>query len=401
MQKPIRVLFISHDSGLYGAQLSLLGLLQKLDRNRFEPWVFANSEGPLVAAIRDLDIPVVIRPIVHWVASGSAIEQTWFSQVKSVFDGLRARVWAIAHLIEQNDIQIVYTNTVTCIEGALAARITHRLHVWHLREKVRANSQLRSIVPAYVLPWVINSLSWRVLVNSQYLYRAYNYFPLKKKLSVVYNGVDPDKFTFNHEEASLLLRSELNIPTRHKIVATIGSVIPRKGQLLFANSASHLVLTTPDVTFIVVGDGSSEYMKLVQNHVKKLGLESNFHFLGCRKDIPKILAGVDLLIIAADDEPFGRTVIEAMAAGIPVVSTKCGGPEEIILDGVTGLLVPLKSPSAMAEAMKRILNNPEFSKALIKASKDRLFQKFTLQAYADNVQSQLESANYSYYLPDQ
>jgi glycosyltransferase involved in cell wall biosynthesis len=401
MQKPIRVLFISHDSGLYGAQLSLLGLLQKLDRNRFEPWVVANSEGPLVAAIRDLDIPVVIRPIVHWVASGSAIEQTWFSQVKSVLDGLRARVWAIAHLIEQNDIRIVYTNTVTCIEGALAARITHRLHVWHLREKVRANSQLRSIVPSYVLPWFINALSWRVLVNSQFLYRAYTYSPLRKKLSVVYNGVDPDKFSFNHEEASLLLRSELNIPSNHKIVATIGSVIPRKGQLLFADSASRLVLTTPDVTFIVVGDGSAEYMKLIQNNVKKLGLESNFHFLGCRKDIPKILAGVDLLVIAADEEPFGRTVIEAMAAGIPVVSTKCGGPEEIILDGVTGLLTPLKSPSAMAEAIKRILNNPDFSEALIKASKDRLFQKFTLQAYADNVQSQLESANYSYYLPDQ
>ena len=395
--KKVRVLFVSHDSSLYGAQLSLLGLLEKLDRSRFEPWVVAHSEGPLIEAIRSLNIPVTIRPIVHWIASGKAAEKSWFYRSKTLARGLRSRAWALAHLIELNGIDLVYTNTVTCIEGALAAKMTNRPHIWHLREQVRGNSQLRTVVPEFLLPWVINALSTRILVNSHYLYRAFAYYPLREKLTVVYNGIDPERFDINHEKASYTLRSELNLPLNSKVVAIIGSIIPRKGQLLFVNAASHLVSSIPDVAFLVVGEGPPDYVQLVKNRVQVHGLKMNFHFVGSRNDIPKILAGVDLLVIAADEEPFGRTVIEAMAAGVPVVSTKCGGPEEIILDGITGLLVSTDNPIEAANAIERILNDPEFASNLIKAGKDRLNNLFTLRAYTDNVQSVLESVNHSHH----
>jgi glycosyltransferase involved in cell wall biosynthesis len=166
---------------------------------------------------------------------------------------------------------------------------------------------------------------------------------------------------------------------------------------LFVNSASHLVSSIPDVAFLVVGEGPPDYVQLVKNRVQEHGLKMNFHFVGSRNDIPKILAGVDLLVIAADEEPFGRTVIEAMAAGVPVVSTKCGGPEEIILDGITGLLVSTDNPIEAANAIERILNDPEFASNLIKAGKDRLNNLFTLRAYTDNVQSVLESVNHSHH----
>jgi glycosyltransferase involved in cell wall biosynthesis len=335
--------------------------------------------------------------MIHWIASGEATEKTWFHRAKTLARGLRDRAWALAHLIEQNGIDLVYTNTVTCIDGALAAKMTNRPHIWHLREQVRGNSQLRTVVPEFLLPWVINALSTRVLVNSHYLYRAFAYYPLREKLTVVYNGIDPERFDINHEKASYTLRSELNLPLNSKVVAIIGSIIPRKGQLLFVNSASHLVSSIPDVAFLVVGEGPPDYVQLVKNRVQEHGLKMNFHFVGSRNDIPKILAGVDLLVIAADEEPFGRTVIEAMAAGVPVVSTKCGGPEEIILDGITGLLVSTDNPIEAANAIERILNDPEFASNLIKAGKDRLNNLFTLRAYTDNVQSVLESVNHSHH----
>ncbi|WP_020160655.1 glycosyltransferase family 4 protein [Methylobacter marinus] len=396
MKKPVHVLFISHDSSLYGAQLSLLGLLQKLDRNRFKPWVVAHHEGPLTVAIRNLNIPVILLPIVHWIAAGKAIEKPWFHRAKTFTRGLRGRAWALAHLIERHNIDIVYTNTITCIEGAIAAKMTHRPHVWHLREQVKGNSQLRALLPSFMILGLIHALSWRVLVNSRHLYRAYAYYPLRNKLAIIYNGIDTEKFDIDRESASYALRSELDIPKDHKIVAIIGSIIPRKGLFLFADAASYLVVSLSDVTFLVVGDGPSDYVRLVQNRVREHGLERNFRFVGCRSDIPRILAGVNLAVTAADEEPFGRTVIEAMAAGVPVVSTKCGGPEEIIIDGVTGLLVPLGGPSQMAQAIKRILSDPEHSTSLAAAGRDRVNQKFTLQAYADNVQSQLESVNRYY-----
>ena len=179
MTTPIRILFVSHDSSLYGAQLSLLGLLERLDRSRFDPWVVAPYEGQLTEAIRALNISLSILPIVHWIASGKAAENTWIHRVRTLATGLRGRVWALAHLIERNDIDIVYTNTVTCLEGALAARITGRPHVWHLREQVKGNSQLRSIVPAFLIPWIVHALSRRTLVNSRHLYRAYDSYPFR------------------------------------------------------------------------------------------------------------------------------------------------------------------------------------------------------------------------------
>ena len=397
MKKPVRILFITHDSSLYGAQLSLLGLLERLDRSRFEPWVVAHSEGLLVEAIRRLNIPVSIRPLIHWVASGKAAEKSWFYRFKTFANGLRGRSWALAHLIEQNDINLVYTNTVTCIEGAIAAKMTNRPHVWHLREQVRGNSQLRAVVPVFLLPWIINLLSWRVLVNSLHLYHAFACYPMREKITVVYNGVDPEKFNIDRKEASCALRYELNLPVNGKIVAIIGAIIPRKDQLMFVNAASRLISSMPEVAFLVVGEGHSDYVQLVQNRVEEYGLAMKFRFVGWRSDIPRILAGVNLLVIAADEEPFGRTVIEAMAAGVPVVSTKCGGPEEIILDGITGLLVSPGNSTEMADAIERILIDSEFSANLVKAGKNRLNNMFTLQAYADNVQSEFDSVTLSYF----
>jgi glycosyltransferase involved in cell wall biosynthesis len=391
MGKPIRILFVSHDSGFYGAQLSLLGLIEKLDRNRFDPWVVTPSDGPLVAAIKNLNTPIVISPMVHWVASGDTFNKPWIYRAKHLIKGLRSRAWPLAHLIERNEIDIVYTNTVTVIEGALAAKMTNRPHIWHLREQVSGNTQVRSVIPEFLIPWIVNILSQKVLVNSYYLYRAYYSYPLKDKLKVVYNGVNPIKFDIERSKSTDKLKSELHIPDNHSIVAIIGSLIPRKGQLLFAKAASIIVSSTPNVTFIVVGEGPSEYVNLVQNFVKEQGLELNFRFTGWREDIPIILAAVNILVIAADEEPFGRTVIEAMAAGIPVVSTKCGGPEEIIIDGSTGFLVPKNNPHEMANAIERILKNSALSRQLIQAGKDRLNKEFTLQAYAENIQAQLDS----------
>ena len=397
MKKPIRVLFVSHDSSLYGAQRSLLGLLEKLDRGRFEPQVVAPYEGALTIAVKDLNIPVYICPIAHWVTSDAAITNSWIGRVKLLTKGLLSRTQGLAHLIEQDGIDLVYTNTVTCIEGALAAKMTNRPHVWHLREQVRGNSQLRTIFPPFLVPWIIHALSRRVIVNSNYLYKAYDSYPLRKKLCVVYNGVAPDKFSDDRNEASYALRTELNLSLNSKVITIIGSIIPRKGQLVLANAAPQIASSIPDTAFLIVGEGPSNYVQLVQNRIKDHELEMNFRFLGWRADIPKILAGTDLLVIAADEEPFGRTVIEAMAAGVPVVSTKCGGPEEIILDGITGLLVPPNNPSKMAHAIERILSNPEFSQSLVNASKKRFNQMFTLQVYADNMQSELELATEAYY----
>lgn len=383
----IRALFLSHDSSLYGAQLSLLGLLSRLDRNEVDTMVVAPHDGPLNDALADLGIPVVVRQTVHWIAAGGNANKTRLRISRDLLSGLKGRVRALANLIEQNQIDVVYTNTVVPIEGALAARLTQRPHIWHLREQVAGNSQLKSIAPTWLIPYIVGKLSSRAIVNSHYLGQAYARGLARNKLEVVYNGVDPALFNLDRNDAARALRMELGLDASTRLAVIIGAVIPRKGHMLLAHAAARLVQQHPKVHFLVVGKGGTEYIRQIKAYCDSAGILDRLHFLGWRADISNVLAAVDLLVVAADEEPFGRTVIEAMAAGTPVVSTRCGGPEEIVIDNITGLLVPKSDPGALAQAIASILGSPMKAAQFSVAGKERLQDAFTLDVHARKVHS--------------
>lgn len=386
-EKSIRILFLSHDSSLYGAQLSLLGLLSRLDRSKFEAMVVAPQAGALNEAIEDLGIPIVVRRTVHWISSGTNAKKSYLQISRDFLSGLKTRVWALSHLIERNQIDVVYTNTVTPIEGALAARLTRRPHIWHLREQVAGNSQLKSLAPAWLIPHIVGQLSERVIVNSRYLAKAYTHDKTRNKLEVIYNGVDPVPFNFDRDDAAKSLRMQLGLEAATRLVVQIGSIIPRKGQMLLVQAAARIAQQIPGATFLIIGEGEADYICQIKDYCKSAGIQERVLFLGWRPDIPQILAAADLLIVAADEEPFGRTVIEAMAAGTPVVSTRCGGPEEIVIDKRTGLLVPPRDVDALALAIAHILGDPAEAARFSVAGRLRLNETFTLDAHTHKVQS--------------
>lgn len=383
----IRALFLSHDSSLYGAQLSLLGLLSKLDRDEIDPMVVAPHEGPLNDAITKLGIPVVIRRAVHWIAAGSNARKSAPQIGRECLSGLKPRTQDLARLIEDQQIDVVYTNTVVPIEGALAARLTRRPHIWHLREQVAGNSQLKAPVPSWLIPFIIGGLSSRVIVNSRHLGQAYARGPIRHKLEVIYNGVDPAPFDLDRGEAARSLRVELGLASATRLVVLIGAVIPNKGPMLFAQAAARLRQRFPEATYLVVGKGEAGYISQIQAFCDSEGMQERLLFLGWRPDIPRILAAAELLVVAAEEESFGRTVIEAMATGTPVVSTRCGGPEEIVLDKYTGLLVSKNDPAALAQAIAHILGDPVDATRMAAAGRERLHEVFTLESHAHKVQS--------------
>lgn len=383
----IRALFLSHDSSLYGAQRSLLGLLSRLDRTEVDAMVVAPHDGPLNDAIADLGIPVTVRRVVHWIAAGVDTRKSRLQISRDCLSGLKARVWALARHIERNQIDVVYTNTVISIEGALAARVTRRPHIWHLREQVSGNSQLKSSVPAWLVPHVVGRLSARAIVNSCYLGQAYARGEIKTKLSVIYNGVDPMPFDLDRAEAARSVKAELGLNFAARLVVLIGTVIPRKGQMLFARAAARVARSSPDSVFLIVGEGDADYIREIKAFGVSAGIAKSLRFLGWRDDIPRLLAAADVLVVAADEEPFGRTVIEAMAAGTPVVSTRCGGPEEIVIDQVTGLLVHRRDVASLARAIEHIICDPANAAQMSHAGRARIDEHFTLDAHAEHVQT--------------
>jgi len=387
------VLFVSHDGGMAGAQKTLLILLANIDRNRFEPFLLVPYDGgQLSQEATKLGITVFVRHLVHWIPGINSVpKQHRFPYLIKVFKTLRGRCWAIAHLIERNQIDLVYTNTVTCIEGAVAARMTHTPHVWHIHEYILGNKELTPLLPFHLYTWAMNLLSKSVVFCSAIL--AKSYCMLTKKATVVHNGL-PIPTVINRAHARDAILKHFDMDLDCKIVAVVGALQPRKDHFTFLEAAQKIALHNKDVVFLIVGTGSKDHTDLIRDKIKSLDLISSVILTGWwqPEKIHELLAGLDVLAISSEQESFGLTIIEALAMETPVVSTRCGGPEEVIKDGKTGLLVPLHDPESMAKAIIQLLQNPQFARNVSQAGRKDVISRFNVERYIEGIQQVIEES---------
>lgn len=379
-----RVLFVSHDAGLYGAQQSLLSLVLGLSCDYFEPYVVVPRAGLLSVALESRGIPVFTREIKHWITTPEKRGECKFVELLRRMRGLRGRAWAIAKLIEKLGIDVVYTNTITVLEGAVAARQTRKPHVWHAREQVKGNKQLCFPMPGNLIPYIMAYLSERIIVNSDYLRCTYALPAIKRKVKTVHNGIDVDEYAIDKAAAREDVRRELNVPSDSKLVVSIGTITPRKGQLLLLNAITHVLKRIDQVVVLLVGDGDDHYHSELREFIAANGLDGTVRMVGWRTDVKEILASADVMVVAAEEEPFGRTVIEAMAVGVPIVSTKCGGPEEILAGGV-GRLVEKGDAKALGQHICDVLLDIDIAENMVERGLERAVMMYGVDAYVSRV----------------
>ncbi|MBI4972648.1 MAG: GT4 family glycosyltransferase PelF, partial [Candidatus Omnitrophica bacterium] len=166
-------------------------------------------------------------------------------------------------------------------------------------------------------------------------------------------------------------------------VGIIGRLVPIKGHAYFIKAMAKVSRSTSGLKIWIVGDvpqSREAYKEELQILVKRLGLKPATEFLGLQRDIPSILANLDVLVLATTThEAFGRVIIEAQAAGVPVVATKVGGVVDIIENEKTGLLVPPADPTSMAEAVIRLYKDKKLAQDLSQAAYKKVKEKYTLQ----------------------
>ena len=129
---------------------------------------------------------------------------------------------------------------------------------------------------------------------------------------------------------------------------------------------------------VLVGTGDLEAM--ARKKAEGLGLGEKVEFLGSRLDVPEILRRLDLLVLPSKTEGFGRVLIEAMAAGVPIVATRVGGIPEVVTDGRTGRLVPTGSPKELAQAILHVLDEPDEAERLAAEARKDVVMRFSLDA---------------------
>ncbi|MFA5059805.1 MAG: lipopolysaccharide heptosyltransferase II [Candidatus Omnitrophota bacterium] len=190
-------------------------------------------------------------------------------------------------------------------------------------------------------------------------------------------SVDLERFSISRVEKK---------PSDEKIIAIIGRLTPLKGHPYFLKSMAKVIRMVPNVKIWVIGDAPAKketYKEELQILVKRLGIADRVEFLGNRRDIPQLLSRTDVLVLSTiTQEAFGRVILEAQAAGVPVVATKVGGVVEIIDNEKTGLLVLPKDPDEMAQAVVRILRDQKLAESLVEASQKKIQEKFTLEHMA-------------------
>lgn len=365
-----RVMFISHSAAQNtGAEKCLLSFFKKIDRNKIEPVAVFPFDGPLKNASESLGVKSFIVPVRYWITSPIR-----YSDCR---EGLIDRCKDIAGLIKSEHIDIVHTNTSIFPEGAIAARMTETPHVWHLHEILDGHPWLKLLFPLGMAYRFMDITSDRVVVVSEALKKKVDNRISSEKVHLIHNGIESPKDGYDRGD----LERKTGIPVYDPVVCTIGAIRKEKGYDTFLEAAA-IVLKRKNAWFAIIGGTEDHDLEsILKRRARELSIDGRVKFLNYREDAVQILNAIDIYVIPSLTESFGISCVEAMASGKPVVSTRCGGPEEIILEGTTGLLVEPNNPQQMAEAILTLIDNPEKSEEMGSEGKRRFEALFSEEVY--------------------
>ncbi|MFZ1008086.1 MAG: glycosyltransferase [Candidatus Sulfotelmatobacter sp.] len=219
----------------------------------------------------------------------------------------------------------------------------------------------------------IQNLSGAVLANAIQVHGALiaedGFAP--KKLRVIHNGVDLKRFQVPSEREILFPDAG-----QGRLIVMVGNMLSDvKGHPWLIAAVPAVVREFPSTRFVLVGDG--EARSGFEKQVREMGLSQNFFFLGRRSDVPRILASCDIAVLSSRAEGLPNAVLEYMAAGLPTVVTRVGGNEELVEDGVTGLIVPAEDSEALSAALLRYLLNPEEAGKIARRGRDFVSRNFS------------------------
>jgi teichuronic acid biosynthesis glycosyltransferase TuaC len=178
------------------------------------------------------------------------------------------------------------------------------------------------------------------------------------RMRVIPNGVDPARFTPTDRAAA---RTALGLPPDRRILLAVGSLVEGKGHHRVLEALPALVAERPDILYVVVGGAPSDgYRRQLEAFVDRHGLRDHARIVGPRPhhEVPRWMAAADLFCLATKSEGWCNAITEALACGLPVVTTRVGGNEEIVRDGRDGLLVPFWDAQAFRTAVGAALDRP-------------------------------------------
>ena len=361
---PVRIAFCITDLDPGGAEQALVRLVRGLDRGRWEPAVFClDGHGALADELTADGIGVECLGANHW---------------SNILVVLR-----LARELRRFQPAILQT---FLFHANLAGRIAAQ---WAGISKVVCGirvAEKRSRVPLWLDCWTSRLVTTNVCVSQAVADFSISHARLQpEKVVVIPNGVDVRRFA-DARPANL---QSLGIPAGSRTFLTVGRLDFQKGLPDLVEAAALVVPRFSEVHFLLVGEGPDR--AAIERLISEKGLAGRMHLAGWRPDIPELLAAGFGLVLSSHWEGMPNVLLEAMAAGLPVVATQVEGTSELVIDGQTGVLVPAKTPPALADGIKRLLADPASAKALGAAGRDRVTAEFSWERMVAQYEKLYES----------
>ena len=370
---PIRILFCHHSADVGGgSDRSLFELVTALPKVRFAALMVLRTGDPMAPAYRAAGIDVAEMPLVSPRRTVAPLAAFRF------LTNLPFAAWRIARMARRFGADLIHVNTLTNAQGALAARLAGRPLVWHVRELMPASRGYAA------LTWLARRWAARIIAISK---AVADVFPGCAKVEIVPNGIALEAYQspVSREAA----RTALELDGAAHVVALVGRIEPWKGQHVLIEAAPEIMRHLPGTVFLLAGNPAKHkpgYAKALKARCRALDIAHCVRFLGHRGDVATLLAASDVLVsCSVTPEPFGRTLVEAMAAATPVIATRGGGPDEIIEDGDSGLLVAPGDAGALAEAVCALLGDPARAAAMAEKAKTRAETRYGVARLAEDM----------------
>lgn len=347
------ILHLIETSGPGGAETILMNLVESLDQKKYRSVVCLLEDGWLNTQLRERGIDTVIIP----QRKGPAPD--WIYKCVAL---VRQRKISLLHAHEF--AMNTYGSVVSRLTGVPIVTTVHGKNYysekWRRRFAYRLVARQSRMVA--VSDDIKSFLVTRVGIK-------------KENLVTIHNGIDLDAY-FSAQETEAGRNGGNGVAWR-PVIGTVGNLYPVKGQTHLLKALPTVLKRFPDVTCLIAGRG--ELLGQLEAEAAELGIGGRVKFLGLRHDIPQMLQDLDIFVLPSLSEGLPLSVLEAMAAGKPVVATDVGGVREAVINGHTGFLVPPENPQALSDKILSLLQHQDVAKSFGKAGRKRVEQFFSLK----------------------
>jgi glycosyltransferase involved in cell wall biosynthesis len=333
---PTRVLWVTKGLGRGGAERLLVSLAKRLDRSRFDlevayilPW-----KDALVPAFHDLGVPV------HCLGGSRAFDPRWV-----------ARLW---RLVRRGRFDIVHSHTPYVAVGARRVRGPRIVHTEH------------NTWPTYrpLTRWA-NRLTYprntAVIAVSRAVAESIHPIPFAQRwppVQVIHHGPELPASAAPTVDTRARARAALGLADNAVVVGTVGNFTRKKDHATLLQATAHVAAQHEALRLVLVGSGPLE--SELRDSTRELGLNDRVVFAGSRDDVADLMPAFDVFALSSRNEGLPIALLEAMGSGVACVATAVGGVPEVVTDGREGLLVRPEDPAALAEALSKMLCDPDF-----------------------------------------